>query len=75
LRGGRQEKFLCDDVSGLLKWVLLAGAGVAQVELSAAVADKKLVIHIKHFKPRRNSLLKKENPVASALNFVYLVNK
>jgi len=60
LRGGRQEKFLCDDVSGVLKWFLSAGAGVAQFGLSAAVADTKLAIHIKHFKPRRNCLLKKK---------------
>jgi len=57
----------------MLKWFLPAGAGVAQVELSAA--DTKLALHIKHFKPRRNCLLKKKNPVSSALNFVYLMKQ
>jgi hypothetical protein len=33
----------------MLKWFLPAGAGVVQVQLSAAVADTKLAIHIKHF--------------------------
>jgi hypothetical protein len=43
LRGGKQEKFLRDDVSGVLKLFLPTGAGVAQVQLSAAVADTKFV--------------------------------
>ena len=75
MRGGREEKFLCDDVSGMLKWYLPAGAGVAQIELSTAVADRKLAIHIKHFLATEKLIAQKKNPVTSALNFVYLMNK